>query len=391
MSVEHLDILYAELPDLFQIRDLSPVWDDDLLIIKIEDPEWNGGESNDELAKGRIDQLSSSDLENWGADLRDTLWMAPNAVSVPAFSDVVIDVLVGAHAGAPIPYTDRSKMPPSDCLAFYLPFHYYHPTWWGVYLLFEGVLWLANEIVRRSGGSVNRIGAIRGSRLFLYYHEAFHHKTECFATRLALTHRKPFFKDGFERLYKNTIGTADCLEEGLSNAVALLDSHRRMKDRRVDQALTGYVLNSPPGYDQGARIRRQEKSVRCQFAERNQQICLPHLPCKTPEVWRTAPHMFDGISNIKGRVNYVIPRSSPLAARLPFRPMLPPSKLLKKLKEVANLEFVRHGGSHDIYRMSSNGRPISIPRHPRDLGPGLIRSILREAGLDMGLEEFRQL
>ena len=37
MSVEHLDVLYAEFPDLFQPRDLSPVWDDDLIIIPIED------------------------------------------------------------------------------------------------------------------------------------------------------------------------------------------------------------------------------------------------------------------------------------------------------------------------------------------------------------------
>lgn len=39
MSVEHLDVLHRELPDLFQTRDLSPVWDDDLIIIPIEDPE----------------------------------------------------------------------------------------------------------------------------------------------------------------------------------------------------------------------------------------------------------------------------------------------------------------------------------------------------------------
>jgi hypothetical protein len=76
-------------------------------------------------------------------------------------------------------------MPPPDCFAFYLPFHYYHPTWWGVYLLLEGVLWLASEIVRRAGGRVSMKDAVCVARMFLYYHEAFHHKTECFATRIA--------------------------------------------------------------------------------------------------------------------------------------------------------------------------------------------------------------
>lgn len=129
--------------------------------------------------------------------------------------------------------------------------------------------------------------------------------------------------------------------------------------------------------------------VRCEFAEANQRICLPHLPHKAPDVWRTAPHMFNGIANIKSRVNYIIPRGSPLAARLPFRPLLPPSKLVKKLKELIGLKFLRSGGNHDIYR-TPNGKNISIPRHQRDLGRGLLRKILREVGLDIGLEGFLQ-
>jgi hypothetical protein len=62
----------------------------------------------------------------------------PNYIDVngqpPVLSEEIIQVLGGTHGGGPIPYTDRSKMPPPDCLAFYLPYHYYHPDWWGVYL-----------------------------------------------------------------------------------------------------------------------------------------------------------------------------------------------------------------------------------------------------------------
>jgi hypothetical protein len=43
MSVEHLDIGHQELPELFQDRELSPDWDDSLIIIPIDDPEWTGG------------------------------------------------------------------------------------------------------------------------------------------------------------------------------------------------------------------------------------------------------------------------------------------------------------------------------------------------------------
>jgi hypothetical protein len=316
MAIEHLDILKDKMPEIFQPRDLSPTWDDEFIIIPIDNPEWD--------YPGQSANLVPDHNKQWPpfADLEDCLQDSrTNQVDIPSLSITIVEILGGAHAGAPVPYTDSSKMPPPDCLAFYLPFHYYHPTWWGVYILFEGMQWLAGEIVRRTKGSISMRTATRAARLFLYYHEAFHHKTECFATRLELTHRKPFYKSGFERLYQRMVGTVDCREEGLANASALKDTFKATKNPIIDQALVGYVQDSPPGYDQGDIIRGNFYPVRGVFAEENQQGCLPHLPKKHPEVWRTAPHMFDGISNIKGRVNYVIPRHSPLVGRMPFKPM----------------------------------------------------------------------
>ena len=385
MSIGHLDILNQELPELFQTRDLAPDWHDQWIFVPVGDPESLAFDAPEHttLDVGDNDVLDWHSLENFGATL-----VEPGA-PVPELSPMIIEILGGAHAGGPIPYHDRDRMPPPDCLAFYLPFHYYYPNYWGVYLLLEGVVWLACEIVRRSEGIVPHSNAMQAARLFLYYHEAFHHKAECFATRLELTHRRPFYKTGFERFYQKTFGTVDCLEEGLANASALRDSAGKLKDRCVDEALEAYVLENPPGYDQGVRIRGEFQTTRCKFAEANQHICLPHLPAKDPAVWRTAPHMFNGITNIKSRVNYLVPRNSPLSDRLPFRPLLPPGKLIKKLKELAGLEFVRNGGSHDVYR-ARNGKKIPIPRHPGDLGRGLVRKILQEAGLSMGIEEFMQ-
>lgn len=264
---------------------------------------------------------------------------------------------------------------------------------WRRYLLKEGVDWLANDLRRRAGGGVPWRDASRAARAFLYYNEAFHHKTECFATRLELTHRAPLFRTGFADLFQKTKGTDNCLEEGLANAAALHDTYEMLKKklpdslRLLDYALAGYVNDSPPGYRRGTEVRKDMLAFRCRFAAENQGVCLPGLPQKHPDVWRTAPHLFDGISNIRGRVNYILPRSSPLMARTRLRPLLPPRKLVKKLRELAGLDFVRSGGAHDIYQ-AGNGREIQIPRHPRDLGPGLLRGILRQAGLDMSLHEF---
>lgn len=394
MSVNHLDILHSELPELFQPHDLPEAWDDDFIIVRIDDPEWLG------LETGKIDSLLETDelplverddlelplftgLEE--SDLRDdTNVPAP----VPSYPEL-LDVFGGIHPGALISRPDPRATPPPDCLAFYLPFHYYHPTWWGVYLLYEGVLWLAEEISRRSGGVVSRVDAVRAARLFLYYHEAFHHKTECFATRLELTHRRPLYRTDFERFFQSTFQTDACLEEGLANATALKETNNLMTNPTLDRALQAYVADCPPGYRQGQKIRRRFAGVRSRFAEENQHACFPSNPKKNPAIWQTAPQLFTGVANIKARVNYLIPRTSPLVARMPFRPLLPASKLVKKLKDLAGLEFVRSGGNHDIYR-TRTGKMIPIPRHPGDLGRGLIRSILKEAGLEMSLEQFMQ-
>lgn len=42
--------------------------------------------------------------------------------------------------------------------------------------------------------------------------------------------------------------------------------------------------------------------------------------------------------------------------------------------------FVRHGGNHDFW-VTADGRPVVVPRHPRDLTPGVERSIKRALGI----------
>jgi len=61
--------------------------------------------------------------------------------------------------------------------------------------------------------------------------------------------------------------------------------------------------------------------------------------------------------------------------------------VVKKLRDLVGLEKVREGGRHAIWKTAA-GNLVEIPRHARDLGRGLLRSILRQADVDMGLDEF---
>lgn len=64
-----------------------------------------------------------------------------------------------------------------------------------------------------------------------------------------------------------------------------------------------------------------------------------------------------------------------------------------KYREVARrlralgFAFDRHGpGSHEVWRHVVSGRKVTLPHHSGDMKEGTLRTILREAGIDV--EDF---
>lgn len=389
-AIDHIETLYSEMPDLFQDRQLVPEWEDGYIILPIKDPEFTPEEYSDQDAKSN--QLSDNSPLLEEEDIIDSIDIG--GVELPLDDSGIITILGGAHSGAPLPIQEGYSIPPIDSLAFYLPYHYYHPVWWGIYIRVEGVVIISKEI-RARDSSITFREANSAARLFLYYHEAFHHKTECFATRLEVTHRRPFFKTGFERYYQDTLLKSSCLEEALANAAALEAVGRKIKNiilkKAIFDALLDIIRSSPPGYAEGVRYRGAHFTAgRWEFSEKCQNYCLPHIPVKSKFVWATASHMFDPIANVKSRVNYILPATSPLAGRIPMgRTLMSPSKLKKKLKKLTGLRRLNErDGRHPIYE-TDDGKRIPIPEHPRDLGKGLLRDIIKQAGLNLSVRQFQ--
>ena len=388
-AIDQLDSLKMHMPELFQDRQLSPAWDDGYILFPIEDPmalpdSFSG--NKEEWIAERSPQTDHIDWES----IEDG---APLSSEIQVSDSTLIEIFGGAHAGAPLPISPSWPIPPADSLAFYLPYHYYHPKWWGCYLRVEGVEYMAGEIRSRVADLPWR-DARPVARLYLYFHEAFHHKTECFATRLEITHRKPLYKTGFERFYQNTVLTPACLEESLSEASALDEVAAKIKGHRrcleIMRALTEIVSLAPPGYREGVGIRKPVfDERRCEFAEENQKISLPHLRATDWNVWSAATHLFHPISNIRSRVNYILPFDSPLASRLPMaRTLMKPSEIRAKLKRLVGLKYLRHG-KHPIYQTSS-GKTVPIPNHG-NIAQETLKRILNEVGLDMSIREFQKL
>ena len=55
-----------------------------------------------------------------------------------------------------------------------------------------------------------------------------------------------------------------------------------------------------------------------------------------------------------------------------------PRQIIKVL-EKTGFKFIRQKGSHKLYRKGSNR--VTIPYHNRDLKPGTLKSILKQAGI----------
>ena len=369
MAVDDLKALKKDLPDLFLKRKISAEWDEEWIF----EPVGNIEEDHPGLES----------LEDYAAS-RDELTLVPvnRIVALPPVP------------GEPFPgYPQESPAidPPPDALAFYLPFHYFHPLWWGIYLMVDGIDKLATYLRRESGicyGMASRV-----ARMFLYGHELFHHRAEVYAVRMEVAYRKPLYRFDFEDAYRQDPGMEEAPAEAYAydfvKRKAFLTPNDQEKRERLLSALKAYIESSPSDYKRGAEMLTRSRLAKgeSELAEKYLNKAFPDLQPISHEAWQCFPNAFSGIIRTKSRVNYVLHKDSDLADRLSLGGrFISHRKLSKKLKN-EGCEFVRQGkGSHEIWR-GPNGH-FSLPRHPRDLKRGTVRSILREAGLPFSLSEL---
>lgn len=376
MAIEDLDTLKAELPELFE--DMMPPL----------------GEYEDEYILVPLDELEIDLSEDQLTDIVD-VWPREPLIQSP-LTETAAPISVSQFPGGPVT-TWKSPYPPPDALAFYLPFHYFHPVWWGIYLTVEGVYSLARFIHLETRGLVSVGEAFQVAKIYLYGHEVFHHIVESFATRLEVTHRIPLYKNGFEALYRKTAGSDDCMEESLACAhgfYMVLDRSTLAqtdpdKHEAAYSALLTYIDGCPEGYRIGSEIiiadtYYGERSI---FAEDNHVSCFGS-PKRDPSLWGNFPYAFSGFGNVRSRNNYIVRKNSPLLHRIKLRVRYFSYRDVTKGLEKRGCKFKRQGrGSHEIW-VTEDGKRVVVPRHPRDITEGTIKSIIKQAGLGMSTSEF---
>jgi len=218
-----------------------------------------------------------------------------------------------------------------DTLAWYSPFHF-HADRWGIYLRERAILMLAGRI----GGHLSRKritdpaiarDAIWSATYALYFHEAFHHYTESFATRLELIEGQERYRPYHREVYARLTDPTDPLEE----ALACADMVRRQKvesalktlDPTVRQAtvrmLADWIPCLPNGYREG--IYYVEKT---DFDEGRNRLGAQiqtgfHSPFPDVRRWRqiglaNRHGMFKGLEDLRKNTHLVAEDSSSLLA-----------------------------------------------------------------------------
>src|ERR1043166_6114678 len=132
MAVEDLNTLRQQLPEVFEDLTVPDTWDDEWIIVPEENPEAGLYEqgvdarrepSIEDLLTGAPSTEALTEIPDWGPDS-----------DLPDFGGVE------AFPGRLVRKRDRDCYPRPDAFAFYLPFHFFYPRWWGIYLVLEPAL-----------------------------------------------------------------------------------------------------------------------------------------------------------------------------------------------------------------------------------------------------------
>ena len=316
VAVDDLTQLRDEMPSIFEDRPLPADWLQDWVKVPIVNP--GDPKPTPREAESEPDWVQEDPPQ----------CMPPQIGSLtPPLVTPFLDVPGPAFPGRPRRVRPGRNIPPPDGLAFYLPFHLFPAAYWGIYLFLEGVQRLGDQLVAASGGTLTPVEGTVAARIFLYRHEAFHHRVESFATRLEVTHRRPLYRGKFDEFFRASMVRGDGPEEGLATAYAYRECVGSLfranleKRQALAQGLKQYIRGLGPPNSHALEFLKVGafQSRLNEFAEENQRFCLPALPAVGASVWRVFSHAFTGIGRCNSRVNYLLSRFSSLRDRARFR------------------------------------------------------------------------
>lgn len=314
MTYDHIENLYQSDPTLFLPYKIDPNWQDEWDIVRVDSLDTDVLVDEDLLKRSsQVDDYSDSTLSH--ADV----------IKFPEF-------IKKTHHVSYWPQTPDQEIN-ADNLGFHLPFHHSR-NFHGIYIMLEGYIEFAIRL-RQMCSKLPISIYFDTAKFFIYYHEAYHHKVEMFATRLETILRKPIFRTSVFEYYQRGRNTDDWPEEMLANVHAYESTIDRLKRKRkysqkmiskIAEVLLEQIRNQGPGYRKAADILminkgKQEVIDQAQnaFWASLYRECLPNSPVYEDSVWQVG--YFDyPLNKVNGRLNFLIPKGSLLSKRMSMAP-----------------------------------------------------------------------
>lgn len=302
MAADHIEPLRDYAPELFSQGELPNGFD-----------TWDVREKSIEVSFESDESEGLFDIEVDFRDSDDHLAYSTTGMNQDGWQ------VTTPHGPADSP---DSPVPPPDAAAFYLPFHYFGKELWGIYVKRSGVenySQALREYALRDGHKLDELLSAKIAMEFLYFHELWHHKVECFALRLEVTHRRALFIAAFEDYYRYSHDKG-WPEEALANAYAFREVMDRIKLPRheknvVERALRNLMADMPPGYRDANRYLTSEQWTQGtnSFAETHNRFIVPIE--KESGIWNSFQHEFNGFLKVGSKFRYILTRDDSLFRR----------------------------------------------------------------------------
>jgi hypothetical protein len=408
VTPDGIDAIGQAIPGAVQPGQLPDDWLGDLVPVPDTDP----------LVREVEDELFGDDIgshgDGWGLPPRGTLQEGDmdesiNRDSPPDVYGETISIAdrIARRTGDQFPGAPGRRgasksglRPPPSVFAFYLPWHDFFPSVWGIYLIEQGIRALGADIHSITRGGLTLGEARRVAKMFLFHHEAYHNITETFAVRLEVSHRKFCYRGGFRSIWAGGFG-AGMHEEGLANAYAYQKVKskafedvlskgplRDYKRRLAAAAIAEIIRTSPPPYHTAMPIIRGNiawDDAEHEFQEANHAACLFGVARLAPEIWLASGHAMHPSLARNRKYSYLIDRNHSALRSAATVPHFSRLEVVRRLKVALNVTEVP--GERHPSIVLRGGRRVPVPGH-RELSRDTTRRILKEVDFSLPLTRF---
>ena len=317
-------------------------------------------------------------------------------------NDIIKAAMAGVYSGEDI-FRGESPDWPSDITrtgsgiwdtcAWYQPIHFFGYDW-GIFIREDCLKTNAIRIASYlqldrppKNRSLLAKAVLRASFITFFLHEHYHHKVESLGFRMHVIQGTSAYLPYKRKIYRKTLKTDDCIEEGLANASA----YRRLASSpynnfvgdSVRRAAREYLKWSfrydPPGYRLasnllGAGFTQTENLLKGQVKESQLK------PKQSRDDWENSPDIMRPFFRVDQNIYTVVSKGKRSILPTTTDPKSCSTQAMTKIYEGRGYKAVPGGKGSHVKLKKPGSKTMILPGNRKDLSCGVIKEALKAIG-----------